>query len=167
MFFVKTPTESFHVKSSSFKRNCHPDPDSCHVALDRAACAPFRKERRMKCINATNLNRNAGERSRATCGAPRPRTKASVPLVLPQNGHPERSRRNLGDAYLTHAVRSFSTTEPAPGGPATVFPWSRRAKRCQCDSPPEKNSDQKRKKDLQDCHGTPSPTRWSVKTSPS
>ena len=28
---------------------------------------------------------------------------------------PERSRRNLGGAYFTHAVRSFSTTEPAPG----------------------------------------------------
>src|SRR6202522_4346524 len=37
---------------------------SCHVALDRAAYAPFRKERRMKCINATNLNRNPGERTR-------------------------------------------------------------------------------------------------------
>src|SRR5580658_1695690 len=33
---------------------------SCHVALDRAACAPFRKERRMKCINLTNLNRKSG-----------------------------------------------------------------------------------------------------------
>jgi hypothetical protein len=50
---------------------CHPDPDSCHVALDSAACAPFREERRMKCINATNLNRNPGERSRGICGAPR------------------------------------------------------------------------------------------------
>jgi hypothetical protein len=62
-------------------------------------------------------------------------TKVSVPLVLPQTRHPERSasqtyrvpqclvarsrracpersRRNLGGAYLTHAVRSFSTTEP-------------------------------------------------------
>ncbi len=44
---------------------------SCHVAPERAACAPFRKERRMKCINATNLNRNPGERSRGICGAPR------------------------------------------------------------------------------------------------
>jgi hypothetical protein len=50
---------------------CHPDPDSCHVALDFAACAPFREERRMKCINATNFNRNPGERSRGICGAPR------------------------------------------------------------------------------------------------
>jgi hypothetical protein len=45
---------------------CHPERTriSCHVALDRAACAPFRKERRMKCINATNLNRNPGEGTR-------------------------------------------------------------------------------------------------------
>jgi hypothetical protein len=33
---------------------------SCHAALDTAACAPFRKERRMKCINAMNLNRKFG-----------------------------------------------------------------------------------------------------------
>jgi hypothetical protein len=33
---------------------------SCHAAPDRAACAPFRKERRMKCINAMNLNRKSG-----------------------------------------------------------------------------------------------------------
>src|ERR1700743_57991 len=50
---------------------CHPDPNSCYVAVDSAACAPFREERRMKCINATNLNRNPGERSRGICGAPR------------------------------------------------------------------------------------------------
>src|ERR1700743_13741 len=43
---------------------CHPDPDSCHVAVDSAECAPFREERRMKCINATNLNRNPGDRTR-------------------------------------------------------------------------------------------------------
>src|SRR6202035_4743332 len=33
---------------------------SCHAALDRAAGAPFREERRMKCINAINLNRKSG-----------------------------------------------------------------------------------------------------------
>jgi DNA-binding CsgD family transcriptional regulator len=35
---------------------------SCHAALDRAACAPFREERRMKTANATNLDRKSGER---------------------------------------------------------------------------------------------------------
>jgi hypothetical protein len=74
---------------------------------------------------------------------PGSRTKVSVPLVFPQNRHPERSasqidrvtrrlvarsrracpersRRNPGGAYLTHAARSFSTAESAPGG---FFPW--------------------------------------------
>ncbi len=35
-------------------------PDSCHGALDAAACAAFRKESRMKFVNATNLNRKSG-----------------------------------------------------------------------------------------------------------
>jgi hypothetical protein len=33
---------------------------SCHVALDKAAYAPFRKEGRMRCDNATNSNRKSG-----------------------------------------------------------------------------------------------------------
>jgi hypothetical protein len=33
---------------------------SCHAALDKAAFAPFRKEGRMKCDNATKSNRKSG-----------------------------------------------------------------------------------------------------------
>jgi hypothetical protein len=33
---------------------------SCHAALDKATCAPFRKERRMKFAEATNLHRKLG-----------------------------------------------------------------------------------------------------------
>jgi hypothetical protein len=33
---------------------------SCHVALDTAACAAFRKESRMKFASATNLDRKSG-----------------------------------------------------------------------------------------------------------
>jgi hypothetical protein len=33
---------------------------SCHAALDKAAYAPFRKEGRMKCDNATKSNRKSG-----------------------------------------------------------------------------------------------------------
>jgi hypothetical protein len=33
---------------------------SCHAALDKAACAPFRKEGRMKCTNGTKVNRKYG-----------------------------------------------------------------------------------------------------------
>src|ERR1700728_4603348 len=34
---------------------------SCHTALGDAACAPFRKERRMKFAEATKFNRKSGE----------------------------------------------------------------------------------------------------------
>ena len=33
---------------------------SCLAALDEAACAPFRKEGRMKSDNATNVHRKSG-----------------------------------------------------------------------------------------------------------
>src|ERR1700679_3456423 len=36
-------------------------PISCHAALERSACAPFIKERRIKCINATSLHRKSGQ----------------------------------------------------------------------------------------------------------
>jgi hypothetical protein len=35
---------------------------SCHAALDKAACAPFGEERRIKTANATNPDRKSGER---------------------------------------------------------------------------------------------------------
>jgi hypothetical protein len=33
---------------------------SCHAVLDKAACAPFFKERRMMFANATNFYRKSG-----------------------------------------------------------------------------------------------------------
>src|SRR5271154_4158021 len=36
-------------------------PISCHAVLERSACAPFIKERRMECINATSLRRKSGQ----------------------------------------------------------------------------------------------------------
>jgi hypothetical protein len=36
------------------------NPDFCHAPLDKVACAPFRKERRMKFAEATNLHRKSG-----------------------------------------------------------------------------------------------------------
>jgi hypothetical protein len=33
---------------------------SCHAALDKAACAPFRKEGRMNYFNATKFHRKSG-----------------------------------------------------------------------------------------------------------
>ena len=38
-----------------------PNPDFLYAVLDRSACAPFRKERRMKCFEATKLHRKSGE----------------------------------------------------------------------------------------------------------
>jgi len=41
---------------------CHPERTRifCHAAQDRATCAPFSKERRMKFANATKFNRKSG-----------------------------------------------------------------------------------------------------------
>src|ERR1700678_4497677 len=36
-------------------------PISCHAVLERSACAPFIKERRMECINAKSLRRKSGQ----------------------------------------------------------------------------------------------------------
>jgi hypothetical protein len=36
-------------------------PISCHAVLERSTCAPFIKERRKGCINATNLRRKSGQ----------------------------------------------------------------------------------------------------------
>ena len=36
-------------------------PISCHAALERSACAPFIKERRVECISATRLYRKSGQ----------------------------------------------------------------------------------------------------------
>jgi hypothetical protein len=36
-------------------------PISCHAVLESCACAPFIKERRMRCINATSLRRKSGQ----------------------------------------------------------------------------------------------------------
>jgi hypothetical protein len=51
-------------------------PNSCFATSDRSTCAVFVKEDRMKSANATNLDRNSGERSGGICGAPLPQTKA-------------------------------------------------------------------------------------------
>jgi hypothetical protein len=42
-------------------------PNSCYVAQNRSTCAVFSKEDRMKSANATDLDRNSGERSGGTC----------------------------------------------------------------------------------------------------
>jgi hypothetical protein len=41
-------------------------PISCHAVLERSACAPFIKERRMEGINATSLRRKSGQMGHPT-----------------------------------------------------------------------------------------------------
>src|ERR1700678_883331 len=70
---------------------------SCHTAPDKAACAPFRKERRMKFAEATKFHRKSGgakwracpERSRmgTCCSLHRPpdaHGSDTLPFVIPQ-----------------------------------------------------------------------------------
>jgi hypothetical protein len=40
---------------------------SCHAALDKATCAPFRRERRMKFANAIKLDRKSGGAEWSDC----------------------------------------------------------------------------------------------------
>jgi hypothetical protein len=56
---------------------------SCHAALENTACAPFRKERRMKCINALNLNRKSGGAKPRDLQFASPATKSALATALP------------------------------------------------------------------------------------
>src|ERR1700728_319483 len=116
-----------HPNKSHRPPLCHPERTriSYFTALPAATYAALRKESRMKSAEATVFDRKSGA-AEGPAVRPGSRTKVSVPLVLPQNRHPERSaltdlsrdtavvarsRRNLDGAYLTHAVRSFSTVK--------------------------------------------------------
>jgi len=103
---------------------------SCYAAPDKAACAPFFKERRIKFANATNFNRKSGAAQRRdlcvdapswrcfstelpwACGPPKVRkTPQSGNRSLwnrrPSLCHPERSRGICGSADLSW--KCFST----------------------------------------------------------
>jgi hypothetical protein len=57
-----------HTKWKRHPPLCHPERTriSCHAALEKTACAPFRREMRMKFASATKFNRKSG--SRGICG---------------------------------------------------------------------------------------------------
>jgi hypothetical protein len=61
---LSTPLLSGRDDNSSSAINLSSRPErtriSCHAALDKAACAPFLKERRMMFANATNIYRKSG-----------------------------------------------------------------------------------------------------------
>jgi hypothetical protein len=63
---------------------------SYFVALPTATYADLPKESRMKSTEATVFDRKSGA-AEGSAVRPGSRTKVSVPLVLPQNRHPERS----------------------------------------------------------------------------
>jgi hypothetical protein len=71
-------------------------PIFCHAALERSACAPFIKERRMECINATSLRRKSGQWG----------TQPSLPAK--KAGHhecaPNSVKRSLGRNAVTHTA---------------------------------------------------------------
>jgi hypothetical protein len=67
-------------------------PISCHAELERSACAPFIKERRMESINATSLHRKSGQmgppalaRERETAG-PFDFAQGRLSTALPRSG---------------------------------------------------------------------------------
>ena len=61
---------------------------SYFTALPAATYAALRKESRMKSTEATIFDRKSGGAERSAV-RPGSRTKVSVPLVFPQNRHPE------------------------------------------------------------------------------
>jgi hypothetical protein len=71
---------------------CHPERTriSYFAGLPAATYAALRKESRMKSTEATVFDRKSGA-AEGSAVRPDSRTKASAPLVLPQNRHPERS----------------------------------------------------------------------------
>src|SRR5580658_10915382 len=71
---------------------CHPERTriSYLTALPAATYAALRKESRMTSTEATAFDRKSGG-VEGSAVRPGSRTKVSVPLVLPQNRHPERS----------------------------------------------------------------------------
>ena len=108
---------------------CHPERTriSYFTAPPAATYAALRKESRTESTEATVLDRKSGG-GEGPAVRPGSHTEVSVPLVLTQNRHPERSASQIDRvtqrswrgvegprrAYPTHAARSFSTTEPAP-----------------------------------------------------
>jgi hypothetical protein len=94
---------------------------SCHAVLDRTACAPFREERRMHCINATKSNRKSGESPSNAFGRSnvrlfirdllfRPSHARRLRQAPPSPCHPERSRGTCSSTDLSG--KCFSVFPP-------------------------------------------------------
>src|ERR1700679_1214759 len=57
-------------------------PISCHALLERSACAPFIKERRVECINATSLRRKSGQMGHPAIVACVAKTIVASPIIF-------------------------------------------------------------------------------------
>jgi hypothetical protein len=79
---------------------------SCHAALDEAAGAPFRKERRMKFAKATKFHRKFGG-TRISCHA----------ALDEAAGAPFRKERRMKFAKATKFHRKFGGTPPLGKAP--------------------------------------------------
>jgi hypothetical protein len=84
-----------HINATNLNRNPGERTQiSYFTALPAATYAALRKESRMKSTEATVLNRKSGG-AEGPAVRPGSRTKVSLPLVLPQNRHPERSASQI------------------------------------------------------------------------
>src|ERR1700691_6377418 len=77
----KKPGKGHPLSHSSQKEGL--TPISCHAVLERPACAPFIKERRMDSINATSLRRKSGQWGTQPLVA----GEGSSPLLVSQRLH--------------------------------------------------------------------------------
>jgi hypothetical protein len=90
--FFFCPSDLTAPNKSHHPPLCHPERSriSYFTALPAATYAALRKESRMKSTEATVFDRKSGG-AEGPAVRPGSRAKVSVPLVLPQNRHPERS----------------------------------------------------------------------------
>ena len=81
------------------------------------------KKGALKCINATNLNRNPGERSRGICSAPQlPHECLRSPFLTQTrkgwatlDGRPSGPRRTIGGTFHSSEINRHANLKPAKG----------------------------------------------------
>jgi hypothetical protein len=91
---------------------------SCHAALDKAPCAPFRKEGRRKYTNATKVNRKSGVAQwRDLLCAPRAARIPEVSQTLLQL----KIQIGLNRSRLFHPANAFNGLLEVPRHPLSVM----------------------------------------------
>ena len=121
---IKTPSiqQPLSMEALSSPLSSRAYPDFLLAALQRAACAVFCKENRMKIATPPTSTGNPGQPRDLQFGGP---FLGCLSAKFPQNRHPERSATDLSGgtalgsaeskdpdgSYLARAVSNFSTTE--------------------------------------------------------